>query len=453
MRRTRFGVLVLATGWAMFPLALVIGSVTPALLGVVLVAIATTARVPEASVTVERDLPARAAAGDAIEVTTRVSATLPVPVFVRDAPPPGVVVEEATNVPGRGTASVVTRVRADAPGMHAWRAVEVRYQDAWGLVEEVFSVPLVDHVEATPEATVIASGERAGRQGHMGSRSRSRSGFEIVPEIDRLRDYQPGDRLRDVDWGRSSRFQRLISRELRRDAPRPVIVLVHAGASMRRARRMSKMATTARAAAAVVSAAHGGGLSVGLVAWSERGLEAQTRLSGDRTSVQNAVARLAALPAALPATELPEMDLPRAGAAQPPSREERAFLAAASTFRPQAGGSATPVEAALASVGRVSPQPSIVVAFVDAEESPSLAITVVDRLRRKGHVVVVAAPASGAHHYARREVDDRVLDRLVSWRLHREEVAQACRARRVPFLSLGPHGLDESIAEVIRSAA
>lgn len=92
--------------------------------------------------------------------------------------------------------------------------IEVMSQDEWGLVWTGFQVsPLT--VSVTPKARYAEwlarryleqTGDRDGASSAAGRQTRG-------VEWTRLREYQPGDRLKDVDWRRTAKYRELISKE------------------------------------------------------------------------------------------------------------------------------------------------------------------------------------------------------------------------------------------------
>lgn len=448
MRWTRRGLLLLAVGASAFPLALVLHAAAPALVGVLLVALALAQRAPVVDVTARREAPARVVAGEPFEVVTILEDAGGARVHADDDAPPGLRMLARVEETKPGRAIVRARVVADDPGLVLWESVRVRFGDAWGLREDALRLSLPTSVEVAPDRDALLKGKRAGQALKTASRTKSARGHDREPEVERLRDFQPGDRLRDVAWAQVSKLGRLITRELRRESVLPVIVLLQATPSMRRARRRSKLASCARAALAVAAAANARGVGVGLVAWSEHGVEAQTRVASGRRALAESILRLANLPPALPARDAPSAP----AASRPLEPAERAFLAASHAFSGAAAG-VTPTEAALAALGRVATQPSIVVAFLDVEETPELAGALLARLKAHGHKPVLVCPASGAHAYARKDVDAGILRQLLAWRAHRAEAASLARRHGAPFVVLGPSLTDETVEGVVRSAA
>lgn len=451
MRRTRLGTLVLAVGWLCFPIALVAGTLAPAILGVLLVAAAARRRPNAATVDVSRTLPADAASGEPFEVEIVARAPGGSPLLLHQPIPQGVAVLDAKATPGRGVARLALRLVASRAGVVTLGPPVARVQDAWGLWEMEVTAPMLDHVRVVPGTSAIESGRRAGRRLDVGAKAKRRLEGDVEPEIERLRDHQPGDRIRDIDWAHSTKLSKLISRELTRRAPLPVIVLLQATASTRLQRRVSKLDTGIDAALGILAAANAAALPAGLVAWDDAGVRAQVRIGSTRQVLTLALKRLAALPAR---RELEEVEA--TGEApervEAPTAQEREFLDAIGTFDPTGARGLTPLESALGAVARVSSQPALVIALLDVEEEPALARAVASRLQRRGHRCVVAGFASGAHHYGLREVDDAVLASLVRWRVHRDRAAKACRTLRVPFFTLPPGITPAAIKEVVGSA-
>lgn len=450
MRHTRFALLLLVVGWACFPFALVVGSLAPAFLGVLLIALVEGRARPTVSPEVSRDVPARVTAAEPFTVVVRArNATGELPLFVEDELPPGVRVLSSTTDAALGRVERRLEVVADDPGVQVWGAVRVRFQDAWGLLEDEVRVPVASVTEVRPEPALLARGRRVGKSVDLSQRAKRSTGLDWEPEIERLRDYQAGDRLRDVDWAHTAQLGKLITREMRRETLLPVIILLQATSSMRPRVGQSKLATCARAALATIAAAQSRHLATGLVAWSERGVEAQVRPAMGQRALTSAMLRLGALPAD-PIAAPPRASEPSSAPATP-SAEERAFLEATGAFL-GTRGAATPLEDALATLSRVASQPSLVVAFVDGEEDPRLVQALSERLRTHGHRAVFVVPACGAHRYRKRDVDENAINVLLRWRTNREVAATNARKHGFSLLPLPPRVDETAIREVVASA-
>lgn len=450
MARTSLGRFVLSAGWGSFAVALVTGSIAAAFLGVLLVACTLGARVQAHQFDIRPALPPRAEEGETfqlhIECRTR-DATIPL--RIRQPLPTEIVLLRSEDTPGRGVARLAMDARADHPGRVHFPPIEVRFQDPWGLVEEVVRIPWTTPLAIAPRPEGLHAGKKAGRRGGLGTRARRRLEADWEPELRGLRDFLPGDRFRDVDWAHSTKLSKLIAREMERHSSMPVVALVQATAAPRRARRMSKLSTIIQAATGVMAAAQSAGLPAGLVAFDDRRVIGHVRASTSRRVLRLALEQLRNLPEAPPLRALHPRQAPRIEA---PTAAERAFLEAVGDLDPEAPRGITPLEGALRSVGSVTAQPSLVVCFLDAEETPDLVSVVVSRLQQRGHRCIVVAPASGMHQFAASDVDDAALDALAMWQENRARARGAARKLKAPFYSLRPRVDAAFLAGVLGSA-
>lgn len=451
MRRTPLGSLILAAGWFCFPLALVVGTLAPAILGVLLVALVTAQRPAPPVVTVRREAPSQAKQGEPMVVVTEATGPDGAPLDIVDAPPPQLRVTSTKRHDERGRVQLVQHLVPEAPGVMTWGTVRVRVKDAWGVMEDEVSVPLPHHLRVLPDESGMQTGRRVGRRGVATGSAKHRLATDWEPEIERLRDYQGGDRFRDIDWAHSTQVGKLIVREMSRHQQLSVVVLLQASQSMRWKRRASKLETGIQASLAILSAAQAAGLPVGLVAFDDRGVAAQVKAIASRKAVQASLERLAALPGPVVGEAAPPRVRP-AEETVAASPRQRAFLEAVSAFDARGSRGLTPIESALGAIARVSPQPALVVCLLDVEENPAIANAVTGRLRRHGHRPVVVGLATAAHHYALREVDDAVLDRILTWRTNRATAQGTCDRQRVPFLMMGPRVTPEAVRGVVQSA-
>lgn len=450
MRRTRLGLLLLAVGWTCFAIALALRTLAPALLGVVLLALASGTPLSPPALQVRRVLPPRAAEGSPATVVTEVDGPESVPLFVEDDLPHGATVLARVREPRRGSGRETTTLRPTRPGILSWERVRVRYQDVQGLLEDEVDVPVLDHLAVFPKLDHAPRPGRMSQQLSDGGKLRRLLATDTEPEFERLREWREGDRLRDVDWAHTALLDRLITREMSPAPVLPIVVMLHAGESMRRERRHNKLATAVHATLGLAGAARAARLPFGLLAWSENGVEAVVPAAAGRRVLPHALLRLAELPASRPRVEVAPA---ASGVELTPRPEERRFLDAASAFFPGGHGAATPIESALCAVARVCAQPSLVYVFADFEESPGLAATIARRLKARGHEPVLVALASGAHHYALRDVDAEAERELLAWYANREEARAASQRLRVSFLTLGPHLDARTIEEVVRSSS
>lgn len=112
-------------------------------------------------------------------------------------------------------------------GNHAWPAMRIRIAGPLGLAWWSKQINtdcqvrvLTDLLRSTPEAQGL---------GHIGSRHSAKLGAGA--ELLQLRQYQPGDPPRIVDWKASARAQRLVSRDFTEDQHLEIVIAIDAGRS------------------------------------------------------------------------------------------------------------------------------------------------------------------------------------------------------------------------------
>lgn len=330
-----------------------------------------------------------------------------------EAPLPlGVNLVRETRTAERGRARVEQEVQPIAVGEVAWPPVQVRVTDAWGLESQVAAVDAPAPLTVLPDHAWALHGRRLGLRHPVRARVRAVQASERSLEIESVRQYTPGDSLRDIDWKATARHIDLHVKQRERHAPRPVTVVLDCGRSMRVQRHDSKLLSAARVAYGALSAASGAGTTSRLVRVGDAGCVRRT--VGDGRDAEGALASVLDECAPLPAGQ-------PIGAAVPPVQVAQA----------------------------VAEGPGLQVLIVDAEVHADAAIELLGLLRLRGPVALVV-PATGAHLYRQGEARGEVLAALRRWRRERDRVRAAANRLRVPFLVLRPGSELDALAHLGR---
>jgi uncharacterized protein (DUF58 family) len=173
-----------------------------------------------------RSLPTILARGVPAALTLTAS---PVPgrIRIRQAAPPDLVVDEQ-----EGEATITTTVIARRRGRHVLPAPAARVVGPLGLAawyrrpgeeQEVLVYPDL------PAARRLATSVRRGRFRHEG---RARGPLGLGTEFESIREYEPDDDIRQVNWRTTQRLGRPMSNQYRVDTDRDVICLVDCGRLM-----------------------------------------------------------------------------------------------------------------------------------------------------------------------------------------------------------------------------
>jgi uncharacterized protein (DUF58 family) len=173
-----------------------------------------------------RSLPTILARGVPAALTLTAS---PVPgrIRIRQAAPPDLVVDEQ-----EGEAMISTTVIARRRGRHVLPAPAARVVGPLGLAawyrrpgedQEVLVYPDL------PAARRLATSVRRGRFRHEG---RARGPLGLGTEFESIREYEPDDDIRQVNWRTTQRLGRPMSNQYRVDTDRDVVCLVDCGRLM-----------------------------------------------------------------------------------------------------------------------------------------------------------------------------------------------------------------------------
>lgn len=182
--------------------------------------------------------------------------------------------EAIVSIPPRGEAVVDYEVVPAARGDAQVDAVIVSYRSAAGLAERWASASLPQTVRVYPD---IGEARRQGlaliRARQIVAEKRRARAFGLGRDFESLRDFRPGDELRDVCWTATARRGRLIARTYQPERSQTVWIVIDAGRLMRTRRgRRTTLDAAVNAAFALAQVASGAGDRVGLIVYG-RGIQ------------------------------------------------------------------------------------------------------------------------------------------------------------------------------------
>ncbi len=94
------------------------------------------------------------------------------------------------------------------------------------------STPKILWVHSDPEE--IKKAKRVSQREHIEIDSPSLMGLETIDEMQGIREFQPGDKLKDIDWKATSRLQKIMTKLFEKKELLDTIVLLDCSYSMRR---------------------------------------------------------------------------------------------------------------------------------------------------------------------------------------------------------------------------
>jgi uncharacterized protein (DUF58 family) len=195
-------------------------------------------------------------------------------VQIKEEAPPTLVVESRrfrVDLPAGETAAFRYVVRPLERGDQAFGALNLRLRSTLGLIvrqsriEASQSVRVIPNIAEAKKYQLLAKQNRLAHLGLKKSRIRG-AGLEF----DYLREYQPDDELRRVDWKASARRGSLVTKEYDVEKSQNVVLLLDLGRTMAsRASELSKLDYAVNAAILLAYVAVRGGDKVGVVAFAD----------------------------------------------------------------------------------------------------------------------------------------------------------------------------------------
>lgn len=170
-----------------------------------------------------------------------------------------------------GSDSVDIEVAATARGDWIFSDIWMSWPSRFGLFDFVPKAMIGDTLAVMPDIRPVLNGEidLAVQTSLMGQKSTFAEGEGS--EFHQLRDYVPGESLRRIDWKRSARQRRMLSKETRAERNHSVIIALDSGYLMReQIGGLPKIDHCINAGLATAWAAAAGGDQVGLFTYDSR---------------------------------------------------------------------------------------------------------------------------------------------------------------------------------------
>lgn len=237
-------------------------------------------------------------------------------------------------------------VQAHTKGQHRFPQAHAHLADVRGLWEHTTTVPTTTDLRVLPPREALEAGRRLAKEQPLDATTKKALGTMIRElEFDQLREHQPGDSLRALDWKRFSRLDEMITKVWEKEGESEILLLVDAGRSMRATsgqdQATTKLDHAANLALSLAESAIDLNYPVGLIAFDELRVIDHLAPTRHRALPDRLADHLTDLPRQVLARRRLDVGLP--GDA-PADDQELDFLAtlASLTGRPGAASRATP---------------------------------------------------------------------------------------------------------------
>lgn len=156
--------------------------------------------------------------------------------LARETPPPGFAGERSlgrVRIPRREAAEVTLAFTPPSRGCFRFGDVGVRSLGPRGLAGWQFRAPIAEDVRVYPDIQAVNRYSLLARKGalfEMGIKAARYAGTGT--DFESLRDYEPGDDFRDIDWKATARRGKPITRTFEAERSQTIVVAVDAGRLM-----------------------------------------------------------------------------------------------------------------------------------------------------------------------------------------------------------------------------
>ncbi|MES9871814.1 MAG: DUF58 domain-containing protein [Candidatus Sedimenticola sp. 6PFRAG7] len=207
-----------------------------------------------------------------VTLVIRNLSTRPRQVLVHDHHPAGFMSEDIPRqieLPAQRAGRLTYRVRPQARGDGIFPGVDLVIDSPLGLWLRKYHVPVESHTRVFPNFraishyTLLATEHRLSQIGVKRQQRRGEGN-----DFHQLREYRPGDSLRQIDWKATSRYRKLISKEYQDERDQQILFMLDCGRRMRHAEEQGQHIDQALNAMLLVAyVAAGQGDSVGLLSF------------------------------------------------------------------------------------------------------------------------------------------------------------------------------------------
>ncbi len=188
----------------------------------------------------ERDVEEKLRYGEenAVKVRVRNGAGRPLRVELRDSPPPNIPGESADSafdftVAPKGRHAAVYQITPNQRGDFRFGDIYLRVHGRFGLLRVAAQIPAAQNVKVYPSLARAAEFSLMAKRGRL-----QQSGIRAARlqgagrEFESLRDYEPDDEMRRIDWKATARRGRLISRQYEVERSQTVFLMLDVGRTM-----------------------------------------------------------------------------------------------------------------------------------------------------------------------------------------------------------------------------
>ena len=130
--------------------------------------------------------------------------------------------------------TLVYQIKFNSRGKQDFKDINLEITDPLDLYKINVQKPLPTTVWVHSDPEEIKKAKRVSQREHIEIDTPSLMGLETLDEMQGIREFQPGDKLKDIDWKATSRFQKIMTKLFEKKELLDTVVLIDCSHSMRR---------------------------------------------------------------------------------------------------------------------------------------------------------------------------------------------------------------------------
>jgi uncharacterized protein (DUF58 family) len=206
-------------------------------------------------------------------------------------------------------------------GSHRFETLELERTDRWNLYSVQSRQTQITDLMVHSDPEEIKKAKRVSTREHLEITLPSFTGVETSSEMEGVREYIPGDQLRDIEWKATSRLQKMMTKLYQKKQTVETIILLDCSRSMRRTKGThSKLEHATVLSLQLTKILQSLRHTVGLIAYDEFKTLLTIEQSYRYTRIYEELARL---PGAIPTSEYVLKDIPQSLVEHPDDIRDR----------------------------------------------------------------------------------------------------------------------------------
>jgi uncharacterized protein (DUF58 family) len=339
-------------------------------------------------------------------------------------------------------------------GTHRFETIEIECTDRWNLYTRQSPQTQITEIMVHSDPEEIKKAKRISTREHIEVTLPSFIGVETSSEMEGIREYIPGDQLRDIEWKATSRLQKMMTKLYQKKQTVETIILMDCSRSMRRTRgKSSKLEHATVLALQLTKILQSLRHTVGLIAYDEFKTLQSIDPSYKYTHIFEELARL---PSTIQMSEYIPKGIPESPLVQKEDvRDRQRFLSTVFPFLArgrrtiQSQTQASGIYEAIRILFRDSKSKHVII-LTDMETNLQSLYTSLSLAHVRKYTIWVLAFFSPAYYLDQQHLTVKELEQVYALQNSLEKIALKFKKQNIELIEVSPQVEGGTVIETIR---